>query len=143
MALDVVVLDTNVWSHLFGLKRRQHEQTETWRRPLTGRTVAIATQTRAEVLVWLLSRNLGETRVNRIRAQLDATPTIPVDEQVIQRYARLTADATKRGDALGGKAHVGDRWIAAIAMAINASLLSDDQFFRHDPDLVLLGKDAS
>lgn len=143
MASDVVVLDTNVWSHLFGFKRRQHDQTETWRRLLTGRTIAIATQTRAEILVWPLSSNLGETRTNRVLAELDATPTIPVDEQVIQRYARLTVDATKRGDALCGKAHVGDRWIAATALAINASLLSDDQIFRHDPDLVLLGRDAS
>lgn len=93
--------------------------------------------------MWPLSSNLGGTRANRVLALLDATPTIPVDEQVIQRYARLTVDATRRGDALCGTAHVGDRWIAATALAINASLLSDDQIFCHDPDLVLLGRDAS
>ena len=43
-----------------------------------------------------------------------------MDEGVIQRYAKLTADARDRGDALWDQVDTGDRWIAATALAINA-----------------------
>ncbi|BBX73957.1 hypothetical protein MSHI_18630 [Mycobacterium shinjukuense] len=98
--------------------------------------MVIATQTRAEVLTGV--RRLGEGRRDQILAQLDGTPTIPVDENVIQRYAKLTADAKARGDALWHKIHTGDRWVAATALAINAPLLAMDAIYNSDPDLVLL-----
>jgi hypothetical protein len=60
-----------------------------------------------------------------------------VDEGVIQRYAKLTADARDRGDALWDKVHIGDRWIPATALAINAPRLAIDQIYNSDPDLVL------
>jgi predicted nucleic acid-binding protein len=142
MPVDVVVLDTNVWSHLFGMKARATGDVARWRALLTGKTVAIAAQTRAELLAWPLINNIGEARASRIRVHLDLTATIPVDEPVIQRFARLTADARRRGDALGSKLHTADRWIAATALAIDSPLLTADGVFGHDPDLVLLGRDG-
>ena len=133
-----VVVDTNVWSVLFSGQRRRRDQTDGWTELLLGRTVIIATQTRAEVLAGLFA--LGDTRRMSIRQQLDQTPTIPVDELVIQRFARLTHACCERGDALGAKEHTGDRWIAATALAVDAPLLSDDRIFDHDPDLNLLGR---
>lgn len=135
---DLALLDTDVWSHLFGLGSRPHPQIPRWRGLLVGRTVVIATQTRAEVLTGI--RRLGEARRSAILAELDKTPTVPVDEEVIQRYARLTADARERGDALWDKVHTGDRWVAATALAINAPLLAIDQIYNSDPDLVLLAR---
>jgi hypothetical protein len=109
-----------------------------WRELLAGRTVMIATQTRAEVLTGI--RRLGETRRASILAELDKTPTVPVDEDVGQRYAKLTADARDRGDALWDKIHTGDRWVAATALAIDAPLLTNDAIYDSAPDLVLLDK---
>ena len=63
-----------------------------------------------------------------------------MDEGVIQRYAKLTAEARHRGDALWDQVHTGDRWIAATALAINAPLLAIDQMYNSDPDLVLLAR---
>lgn len=83
-------------------------------------------------------QDLGEARRVVIHRQLDATATIPVDEAVIQRYARLTADARRRGDALAGKVHVADRWVAATALAMAVPLLAMDRIYRNDPDLMLL-----
>jgi predicted nucleic acid-binding protein len=105
---------------------------------LTGKTVVIAVQTRAEVLSGLFA--LGEARRSAIRTQLDNTPTIPIDEEVILRFAKLTADARGRGDALAEKIHTGDRWIAATALAINAPLLAIDRIYQNDPDLRLLDR---
>ncbi len=132
----VVVLDTDVWSHLYG-RRKIHPDVQHWRDLLVGRTVVIATQTRAEVITGMIEQCWGPDRREKLMQQLDATPTVPVDEQVVQRYARLTADARARGDGLGGAAHTGDRWIAATALALDAPLLALDQIYRHDPDLTL------
>lgn len=133
-----MLLDTDAWSHLFAFKGRRHPDLARWRALLTGRTVAIAVQTRAEVLAWVLIRDLGEPRRQAILTHLENTATVPVDEAVIQRYARLTAEARARGDALGAKEHTADRWVAATALAVGASLLSADGIYRNDPDLVLL-----
>lgn len=138
MAGDVVLLDTDVWTHLFAIKRRTHPDSAKWRRLLVGKTVAIAVQSRAELLAWPLIRDFGDARRSHLFAQLDATTTVPVDEYIIQRYAQLTADAKIRGDALGGRAHTADRWVAATALAIDAPLLAADRIYRNDPDLVLL-----
>jgi len=138
MPAELVVLDTDVWSHLYAVKRRQHPDLGDWVRLLTGKTVVIAAQTRAEVLVWLRLRDLGEQRRTAVLSQLDNTPTVPVDEAVIQRYARLTADARVRGDGLSDKAHTADRWVAATALTLGVPLLSLDQIYRNDPDLLLL-----
>lgn len=139
MPAELVVLDTDVWSHLYGVKGREHPDLSRWRRLLTGKTVVIAAQSRAEILAWILIRDLGVARQARILTQLDRTPTVPVDEQVIGRYARLTADARARGDALAAREHTADRWVAATALAIGAPLLTADRIYRHDPDLFLLG----
>lgn len=138
MDSNLVVLDTNVWSHLFAIKRSPDERVGEWRALVTGRTVVIATQTRAELLAWPLLRDLGERRRSRLMKQLDATPTIPVDEPVIQRFARLTADSRARGDALGQKQHTAERWVAATALAHGAPLLVADSIYSNDPDLELL-----
>ncbi len=142
MSGDLVVLDTDVWSHLYGVKGRSHADAARWRALLTGKTMAIASQTRAEVLVWILLGRLGDSRAGRIRMQLDMTATVPVDEAIIQRYARLIADARARGDALWAREHTADRWVAATALAIDAPSLAIDQIYRNDPDLLLLGQEG-
>ncbi|HET7475345.1 MAG TPA: hypothetical protein VFJ97_04890 [Dermatophilaceae bacterium] len=119
----MVVLDTDVGSHLFAMKGRAHPELAKWQTLLRGRTVAIAFQTRAEVLAWVIIRDLGEPRRTSIIAQLDNTATVPADEAVIQRYAQLTADARRRGDALGAKEHTADRWVAATAARTPRRLL--------------------
>lgn len=138
MTSNLVLLDTDVWSHLFAVKKSRDDRIAHWRALLTGHTVAIAAQTRAELLAWPLIGRLGKTRRERVWSQLDATPTIPVDEPVIQRFARLTAEARGRGDALGQKQHTGDRWVAATALAHGAPLMALDSIYSNDPDLEIL-----
>jgi predicted nucleic acid-binding protein len=138
MATNTVVVDTNVWSHLYGFKTVADPQTEAWRVSLLGKTVAIAVQTRAEVLGWTLQRNLGERRATAITSLLDATPTVPVDEAVVQSFVRLVASCRRSGHALGDKAHTADAWIAATALTVEAPLLSADGIFRNAPRLELL-----
>jgi len=135
---DVVVLDTDAWSHLYTTRRREHPEVPLWRHLLTSRLVVIATQTRAEVLTRLMRHVMSPARERSIRAVLTATATAEVDEPVVQAYARLTAGARDHGHGIGGHSHTGDRWIAATAIALDAPLLAVDGIYRNAPGLTLL-----
>jgi predicted nucleic acid-binding protein len=98
----------------------------------------IATQTRAEVLVGVLSSNWGPVRQLDVGRQLDDTPTVPVNNDVVERFAEIRARAA--GLAIGDSSHTGDRWVAATAVAIEAPLLAIDRIYRDCPGLELLDK---
>lgn len=134
---ELALVDTDVWSHLYGVKKRPHSDRARWESALIGRTTVIAVQTRAEVLVWAHSRLSGARR-DSILAALDATTMVPIDEAIIQRFVRLTVDARARGDALGQNDHTGDRWVAATALALNAPLIAIDGIYNSDPGLLRL-----
>lgn len=134
-----VVLDTDVWSVLFTRRPPQpHIDASRWRDLLRGLEVVIATQTRAEVLVGVEQGGLGPERRTAILRQLDRVPTVPVTEDVVESYARLTAECRRRGHGLHDKRHTGDRWVASTAIAIGAPLLANDRIFRGAPSLDLL-----
>jgi predicted nucleic acid-binding protein len=143
---DAVVLDTDVFSVLFiksasgRLPAGMAQQVQQWRDQLAGRLVVIATQTRAELLAWPLDRGWGEDRTRVLRTILDATPTIPVTENVIEAFARLSAACRASGHPLAQRAHTGDRWVAATAIAIGAPVLARDGIYRAAPHVELLGE---
>lgn len=110
---------------------------------LVGRSPAIAVQTRAELLVWPELRRWSADRAGSLRNQLDNTPTVPVDELVIEAFVRLTVSCRRNGHALGQKEHVGDRWVAATAIAIHRPLLAADAIYSHAPGLELLSLEPS
>ena len=88
---------------------------------MVGREVVIALQTRAEVLYGMRLSTWSATRKGRVLAQLDATPTIPIDEDVIEAWVQLRADcrALRPPHPLhDSKQHGGDQWIAATAMSL-------------------------
>lgn len=135
-----VVLDTGIWGHLY-VNKKPDARTPYWRRLLTGRTLVIAAQTRAEVLYGLYAAKWGPARLTAATARLDATNTVPVDEDIIQAYARLSTDCKAAGHALHADKHSGDMWIAATALVLTADLLSADHIFRGAPGLFLLPPD--
>lgn len=132
------MLDTDIWSWLYGRKPRAHPQAAQWREALVGRSVVIATQTRAEVLTGLALGDLGTARATAIEQQLDRTRTVPVTEDVIRAFAEFTAACRRRATGLHDKKHTGDRWVAATAIAIGAPLLAIDGIYRNAPGLRLL-----
>lgn len=135
---DVVVLDTDVYSQLYLRQGATAPSKQALRDVLVGRTVAIAVQTRAELLIWPEVRRWSDDRADRLREQLDSTPTVSVDERVIEAFVRITVDCRSSGHALGQKEHVADRWVAATAMAIRRPLLAADGIYLATPGLELL-----
>jgi predicted nucleic acid-binding protein len=59
---EVVVLDTDVWSHLYVPRRGVDPRAAVWRHRAVGATVVIATQTRAEVLAGVYGSKWGAQR---------------------------------------------------------------------------------
>jgi predicted nucleic acid-binding protein len=140
MTAALVVLDTNIWTHVYSASG-QHVSAPLWRKAMVGREVVIALQTRAEVLYGMRLSTWSATRKGRVLAQLDATPTIPIDEDVIEAWVQLRADcrALRPPHPLhDSKQHGGDQWIAATAMSLGAPLLTSDGGFKAAPGLTLL-----
>lgn len=143
-AIPVVLLDTDVYSALFitpaEVVAKQGHPVSAWRLILTGCRPVIAFQTRAEILAGALLAGWGQKRLDQMRAQLDATPTVDEDVDVVDAYSRLLAEARAAGHPLGNaKDHVGDRWIAACAIAKHVPLLTGNKkHFHGAPGLELI-----
>jgi predicted nucleic acid-binding protein len=135
---DVVVLDTDVYSQLYVRQGATAATKQTFKDVLVGRSVAIAVQTRAELLIWPELRGWSAARTGRLRDQLDSTPTVPVNDLVLEAFVRITVACRRNGHALGQKEHVADRWVAATAAAISRPLLAVDSIYHDAPGLVLL-----
>lgn len=57
---------------------------------------------------------------------------------MIDAYAALFAECRRLGHALNGKAHIGDRWIAACAIAKCLPLLAGYGIYLSAPNLDLV-----
>lgn len=139
-----VVLDTDVFSRLLvsrgGRKPTAAEQSnrDHWGRVLTGRTLVISAQTRAELLAWPLAARWSQDRSDKLEAIISGVGIIPLDDAVQRTYAQLKAWAKPMGHAIQDKVHTADRWIAASAIANGLPLATEDHIFDSVPALVLL-----
>lgn len=140
--VSIVVLDTDVYSLLYITPPRSASQhvwpIDRWKSSLTGCRVLIAFQTRAEILAGARSGGWGARRVADAMTRLDATPTIDADRDVVDAYAELSAAARQTGHPLGAKEQIGDRWVAACAIAKDVPLLTGNRkHFAGAPRLFL------
>jgi predicted nucleic acid-binding protein len=134
---DVVVVDTDVFSHLYVAQKKSTERLQLQDR-LVGRRPVIATQTRAELLAWPRLRGWGEKRARELTERVDAVRTLPTTDDVVAAYVDLQVACQRSGHALAQKLHTGDRWVAATAIALDRPLLSLDGIYRDAPGLATL-----
>lgn len=143
MAVDhAVLLDTDVFSALFvtppETALKQGHPRDEWLEAVRGRRVLVAFQTRAEAVVGARSAGWGESRMRHLKERLDATPMVPLDEDVFEAYVAVSVRALNDGDGIHQKVHTADRWVAACAIAKSVPLLSGDAIFKGVPSLALL-----
>ncbi len=137
-ALQATLVDTDAFGLLFVRRGSSDPRIASWRELLTGRQVLISFQTRAELLAGATADGWGDRRTTELRTILDRTPTIGVDDEVIDAHAALYAECRRVGHALHDKAHTGDRWIAACAIAKALPLLAGDGIYLRAPNLDLV-----
>lgn len=139
---QAVLLDTNVYSAIFitpsETARKQGHPLAAWRVALRGRRVVIAFQSRAELIIGARSAKWGGRRMRDLDAQLAATPTVQLDDDVMEAYVSLTVESRVLGSGISQNIHVADRWIAACSIAKSIPLLSGDRVFEGAPELTLL-----
>lgn len=142
VADHAVLLDTDVFSAIFitppETALRQGHPLHEWLEAIRGRRVLVAFQTRAEALVGARGAGWGESRLRHLLERLDATPVVPLDEDVLEAYVAVSVRALRDGAGIHQKVHTADRWVAACAIAKSVPLLSGDAIFRGVPSLTLL-----
>lgn len=135
---QATVLDSDAFSLLFVRRDAADSRIAGWRELLAGQRVLISFQTRAELLGGAIARGWGDRRTSELRAILGRTPTIGVDDAVVDANATLYADCRRLGHALHAKENTADRWIAACAIAKTTPLLAGDGIYQGAPGLSLL-----
>lgn len=131
-----VLIDTDVWSNLY-IRPKSASSKEDLEQKLRGRSLVIATQTRAELLCIPGHAKWGDRRRGEFLTHLDAFPTIPVTEPLVQAFAELKVECKRLGHPLHEKIHTADSWIAATARAHELPLMSLDKVFRDAPQVEL------
>ena len=134
---STVLVDTDVFSFVYVRRPVRDPRVQGWIDFLRDRRVAISFQTRAEMLVGATTAGWGIQRTSELVRLLDTTPTIRASNGVVDAFARLTAECRRAGHALQDRLHVGDRWVAACAIAHQLELLAGDGIYRGAPDLTI------
>lgn len=105
----------------------------------------ISAITRGELLSIALQNNWGDAKLQRLAQILESLITLDIggdDEVLLNAYAEIDAFCKKRHPTkkLEGSAKPmgkNDLWIAATAMATNATLLTTDGKFQHITDVMI------
>lgn len=129
-----VVVDTDVFSALLApdspLARRYDHL-------LVGRPAFLSFQTVAELRFGALRRGWGSTRLVRLEAEIARAEIVHSGHDLIGAYVDLRIACERAGHALGQRDHDADRWVAATAVRLGISLVSNDRIFEGTPGVVL------
>jgi hypothetical protein len=79
----------------------------------------------------------------KLEAKIQRVEVVHSGPELVAIYANLRAACEASGHALAQKQHTADRWIAAVAIRLGISLVSNDGIFERAPGLVLEPSPAS
>lgn len=130
---SAVVVDTMIASAWLGV--RDSPRKARWA-PLLSRsswilpfTVVAEMRFGAEVAGW------GARRRSALDRLVAATGVVPPLKEVTDAYVDLRTWCVRSGHGLGAKDHEADRWVAAVAIAAELPLASEDSIFDGVPVL--------
>ncbi len=136
---SAVVVDTMIASAWLGL--RDSPRKARWQ-PLLEQTAWVLPFTVvAEMRFGAEVANWGARRRGVLDRLIARTGVVPPLDEVTDAYVDLRTWAVRSGHGLGAKDHEADRWVAAVAMAANLPLATEDSIFdgvagltRADPE---------
>ena len=116
--MDVVLLDTDVFSYLF----KGDTRTGSYAELLLGRRLAVSFMTVAELYEWSVIRKWGQHRTERLEARLSRYIIIPSDVELCRLWGRVRGLAKMSGTAISAQ----DAWIAATALRHDLPLVTNN-----------------
>jgi len=129
-----IVIDTDVFSADLVRTSRLAER---YAPLIAGRPALISFQTVAELRYGALQRSWGDARLARLEAAIQRAEIVHTGPDLILVHAQLRVACRAVGHALAQREHNADRWIAATAVRLGVSLVSNDGIFLDVPGLAL------
>ena len=129
-----IVIDTDVFSADLAPGSKLAER---YAPIITGRPAFISFQTLAELRYGALRRGWGTARMLKLDAKIHRAEVVHTGPQLVLVCAQLRADCEAAGHPLAQREHNADRWIAATALRVGITLVSNDTIFRDVPGLTL------
>ena len=136
---SAVVVDTMIASAWLGL--RDSPRKARWQPLLEQAAWVLPFTVVAEMRFGAEVANWGARRRGVLDRLIARTGVVPPLDEVTDAYVDLRTWAVRSGHGLGAKDHEADRWVAAVAMAANLPLATEDSIFdevagltRADPE---------
>ena len=136
---SAVVVDTMIASAWLGL--RDSPRKARWQPLLEQSAWVLPFTVVAEMRFGAEVANWGARRRGVLERLIARTGVVPPLDEVTDAYVDLRTWAVRSGHGLGAKDHEADRWVAAVAMAAELPLATEDSIFdgvagltRADPE---------
>ena len=136
-----VVVDTMVASAW--LANRQVERQVRWLRVLAQALWVLPFVVVAEMRFGAEVAGWGPQRRARLEHVIARSGVVPPLDNITDAYVDLRAWSVRNGHGLSAKSHEADRWIAAVAIAGELPLATEDSIFSDVPMLQLLDRDRA
>lgn len=136
-----VVVDTMVASAW--LANRQVERQARWLRVLAQALWVLPFVVVAEMRFGAEVAGWGPRRRARLEQLIARSGVVPPLDNITDAYVDLRAWSVRNGHGLSAKSHEADRWIAAVAIAGELPLATEDSIFADVPMLQLLDRDRA
>src|ERR1035437_1009787 len=117
--MKVLLLDTNVVSILF---KKTHSLRQMCLEAVSGQQLVISFMTRAELMLWPVSNNWGESRRAALSEHMALYTTIYPDERTCAIWAEVVNRCRRSGQPI----QAADAWIAAMAGQGGIPLVTTD-----------------
>jgi predicted nucleic acid-binding protein len=136
VAGPIVVVDTMAVGALLHPSGK-HPAAPAYRERIDGRPVVVSFVSVTELRYGALKANWGELRRRGLDRDIAKLTVVQPDDALMTRCAELRNRCERAGHALASKIHDADRWIAATALHLDATLISDDGIYRKVAGLTL------
>lgn len=131
--MAAIVVDTMVASAW--LDQRPSPRKERWRPVLAPVGWVLPFPVVAEMRFGAEIAGWGSRRRSALDRLVGRTTVVPPITDVIRSYVELRTWATRAGHGIGAKDHEADRWVAAVAIAADLPLATEDSIFDGLPTL--------
>ena len=134
MARRPVVVDTDVYSARFVPNSPLALRYEPL---LVGRLEVLSFPDRRRSSIWSAPSRLGTYAAAALDVAIASAEIVHSGPDLIRVYAQLRVACERIGHALCQREHDADRWVAATALRLGVSLVSNDRIFEDTPGLKL------